>query len=137
MAGPPRCLAIRELQEGQPSLTSRVRPMQLFEFHGDLFEFRGTVLDALAARGFVWMSDFGSVDLSHDTYGLEVTGIQEEEQVTQIHQLQQKLFPNWRFRRQYYEDRNIGEVGLKVIISRERENSAATGDREAVPPVRV
>jgi hypothetical protein len=27
MAGPPRCLAIRELPEGQPSLTSDVRPL--------------------------------------------------------------------------------------------------------------
>ena len=98
--------------------------MKPFEFHGELFGLRSTVLDALAANGFVWLSDFASVDLSHDTYGLEVTGIREQKPAMQIQQLLHGLFPNWRFHRLYYEDRNLGEMGWKVIISREPEQIA-------------
>ena len=52
--------------------------MAEFEFHGELFELRGMVMEALEENGFVWLSDFGAIDLRHDIYGLEVTGIREE-----------------------------------------------------------
>ncbi len=95
--------------------------MKPFEFHGELFEMRGIVLDALATNGFVWLSDFSSVDLAHDTYGLEVTGIRDPDRATQIHRLLRTLFPGWLFHQEYYEQENLAEVGWNVIISRDPE----------------
>ncbi|MBN9522745.1 hypothetical protein J0H58_30210 [bacterium] len=47
--------------------------MTPFEFHAELFGFRATVAEALADAGFVWLSDYGAIDLRHDAYGVEVT----------------------------------------------------------------
>jgi hypothetical protein len=99
--------------------------MEPFEFHGELFEFRGLVLETLAANGFVWMADFGSVDLRHESYGLEVTGIHEQDQAMRILQLLKKLLPDWRFYHVFYEEHNRRERGWKVIISRKQENVGA------------
>ena len=52
--------------------------MKPFEFYPELFELRNAVLEALSDNGFVWLSDFGSIDLLHDLYGLEVTAIHEQ-----------------------------------------------------------
>jgi hypothetical protein len=97
--------------------------MKPFEFHGELFELRGVVLEALSDNGFVWLSDFSSVDLAHDIYGLEVTGICEQVRAAEIEQLLRGLFPDWRFHRRFYEDHNLREIGWKVIISRDRETT--------------
>lgn len=96
--------------------------MAQFQFHGELFDLRAMVIESLSNNGFVWLSDFGSVDLAHDIYGLEVTSIGEEDQATRIQELLLELLPNWHFRRQYYEDQNLGEIGWKVIISRDPEH---------------
>lgn len=95
--------------------------MQPFDFHSELFDLRGAALDVLAANGFVWLSDFGSVDLCHDLFGLEVTAIAHETKAAQICSLLQRLFPNWPYQRCYYEDHNLREVGWKVIISLESD----------------
>lgn len=95
--------------------------MTPFEFHPELFEVRNAVLEALADNGFAWLSDFGSVDLQHDVYGLEVTGIRQEADARTIESLLRRMFPGWRYRRTYYEDHNLGELGWKVVISREPE----------------
>ena len=96
--------------------------MAQFHFHAELFDLRAVVMEALSENGFVWLSDFGSVDLAHDIYGLEVTGIHDEGRADDIHALLLELLPNWHFRRQFYEDQNLGEIGWKIIISREPEN---------------
>jgi hypothetical protein len=96
--------------------------MKPFEFHADLFDFRNAVLDALSDNGFAWLSDFGSIDLLHDLYGLEVTAIREEAAAAAIERILRKMFPAWRYRRTFYEDHNLRELGWKVIISRDPEN---------------
>ena len=96
--------------------------MKSFEFHPELFEFRTTAMEALSENGFVWLSDFGSIDLMQDLYGLEVTGIREEADAKAIAALLCKMYPGWRHRRTYYEDHNLREIGWKVIISRDRED---------------
>src|SRR5262245_56954829 len=95
--------------------------MEPFAFHPDLFEFRGAVLEALADNGFAWLSHFGSIDLLHDLYGLEVCAIREEADARAIERLLRGMFPDWRYRQTYYEDQNLREIGWKVIISRDPE----------------
>jgi hypothetical protein len=97
-----------------------------FAFHAELFEFRDLVLGALADAGYAWLSDFASVDLLHDVYGLEVCGIREERDVKPITALLRRLFPGWRYGHSYYKDGSTREPGWKVVISRDPED---TGDR--------
>ena len=96
--------------------------MKPFEFHAELFDFRNAVMKALSDNGFVWLSDFGSVDLQHDVFGLEVTGIREEADAREIEALLRRMFPGWRYRRRFYEDKNLGELGWKVMVSRDPED---------------
>ena len=70
--------------------------MDPFEFHADLFEVRTVVLEVLAENGFVWLSDFGAVDLQHDVYGVEVTAIRQESDAKAIERILRDQFPNWR-----------------------------------------
>ncbi|MCX7429074.1 MAG: hypothetical protein NTW96_26040 [Planctomycetia bacterium] len=95
--------------------------MESFEFHAELFDLRNEVLEALSDNGFAWLSDFGSIDLQHDVYGLEVTGIREEADAVVIENLLRTKFPGWRHCRTFYEDQNVGELGWKVMISRDPE----------------
>ena len=103
-------------------LQEAVPIMKPFEFHAELFELPNAVLEALADAGFAWLSDFGSIDLQHDVCGLEVTGIREEKDAKAIKGLLRRMFPKWRYCRKFYEDRNLGELGWKVMISRDPED---------------
>jgi hypothetical protein len=96
--------------------------MKPVEFLAELFEFRNAVLETLSDNGFAWLSEFGSIDLLHDVYGLEVTAIREEADTSAIEALPRKMFPNWCYRRTFYEDHNLRELGWKVIISRDPED---------------
>ena len=78
--------------------------MKPFEFHPELFELRNAALEALAENGFTWLSDFGSIDLQQDVYGLEVTGIREEADAKNIAALLHRMFAGWHYRRTYYKD---------------------------------
>lgn len=95
--------------------------MKSFDFHPDLFEFRNAALQMLSDNGYCWLSDFGSIDMLHDLYGLEVCAIHEEEAAVAIQELLSKQFPAWRYRRIYYEYQNVREIGWKVHISRDPE----------------
>lgn len=96
--------------------------MKPFEFHAELFDLRNAVLEALSDNGFAWLSDFGSIDLQHDVYGLEVTAIRERTDAVAIERLLRNMFPEWQYRRIFYEDHNHGELGWKVMISRDPED---------------
>ncbi len=96
--------------------------MRPFEFHAELFDFRNTVMEAMSDNGFMWLSDFGSIDLQHDVFGLEVTGIREEADAKAIAALLRRMFAGWRYRRRFYEDQNLGVIGWKVMISRDPED---------------
>lgn len=88
------------------------------EFHAELFDVRASVLGTLADHDITWLSDFGGVDLRHDTYGFEVTGIRTEPLAYRIERLLLREFPWWWWHRTYYEDLNVGELGWKVVFSR-------------------
>ena len=96
--------------------------MKPFQFQAELFEHRNTVLQCLADHDYTWLSDFGSVDMLHDVFGLEVCAIREKTDAESIRTLLAGLFPAWRHRRMYYEDQNRAEIGWKVMISRDPEN---------------
>ncbi len=97
--------------------------MTPFEFHADLFDVRTTVAEALADVGLLWLSDYGAIDLRHDVYGMEVTGIREKADARAIDPLLRGLLPGWRHGRTYYEDQNLGELGWKVILARNPEDA--------------
>jgi hypothetical protein len=69
--------------------------MSSFAFYPDLFQVRTDAMEALAAAGLEWMSDFASVDVLHDLYGLEVCGVQTEDHAKQVLGLLQGRFA-WR-----------------------------------------
>jgi hypothetical protein len=96
--------------------------MEPFAFHPEMFELRNDVLDLLTEHGFAWLSDFTSIDLLHDVYGIEVCGIREEADARTIETLLRKRFPSWRYSRRYYKDAGTREPGWKVIISRDPED---------------
>lgn len=96
--------------------------MQEFEFHPDLFALRGEVMEALSDAEFVWLTDYGAIDLAHDIYGLEVCGIREEHDARTIEQILIRMFPDWVYRRVYYQDRSHIEEGWKVVMSQKPED---------------
>jgi hypothetical protein len=96
--------------------------MESFAFHPELFEFRTIALEMLADQGFVWLFDFGSVDILHDVCGLEVCGIREQEDAHTILALLRKKFSSWCHSRFYYNDHSERDPGWKVIISRDPED---------------
>ncbi len=96
--------------------------MNEFQFHGDLFKFRSCILERLAAGGYCWPDHFGSVDLVHDLYGLEVAGVAQETDAIEIESLLRSQFPDWQFVRISYDDHE-SEPGWKIRITREAEKT--------------
>jgi hypothetical protein len=95
--------------------------MRSFRFHPELFELRTLVIETLADHEFAWLSDFGSVDLLHDVYGIEVCGIGAHENVAPITAILRRLFPDWPYLRSYCKEAFAREPGWKIIICRDRE----------------
>ena len=93
--------------------------MSKFAFHPDLFEHRTRVLEALAEHDLNWMVHFGSVDLLHDLYGLEICGVAKESDSAKILELLQRLFPAWPYSDVHYHERGR-DRGWKVLIFKNR-----------------
>jgi len=68
-----------------------------FEFHPELFECRSRASEILAEAGLEWFSDYGSIDLLQEEYGLEVCAIQQDAKVDPIVEVLQKGFPHWHY----------------------------------------
>lgn len=66
-----------------------------FEFYPELFEHRGRASELLEAAGYTWFSDYSSIDLLHEEYGLEICGVQNEQDVKPIAEALQRGFPHW------------------------------------------
>ena len=49
--------------------------MKFSGFHPELFEHKARALEHLEDAGFIWLSDFTTIDLLHQDYGIEVCGI--------------------------------------------------------------
>jgi hypothetical protein len=66
-----------------------------FEFHPELFEYRDRASGLLEEAGYAWFSDYGAIDLLHEEYGLEITGIQAEKDIKPVLAILQSGFPHW------------------------------------------
>ena len=91
--------------------------MRDFSFHPDLFEQRSQAIEALAARDYIWMEHFSSVDLLHDTFGLEVCGIPDEADAHRILSILGREFPEWQHKDMRFHSYER-DYGWKVIISK-------------------
>jgi len=91
--------------------------MTAFQFHSELFEYRTKAQEVLASHGFEWLSHYGAIDMDHYRYGLEVTGIQDEDDSIEIENILKRLFPEWEKGWRYYKD-DAHEQGWKIIISK-------------------
>ena len=89
--------------------------MEFSGFHPELFDHKARALDRLERGGFVWLSDFTTIDLLHQDYGIEVCGIKEESAANRIDDILCALFPNWRYGCISYQDRDR-DPGWKVEI---------------------
>jgi hypothetical protein len=70
---------------------------QGFQFHGELFEWKRKASEILDAAGFVWLSDYTSIDLLHEEYGLVICGIQDGSKVDPIAELMRRGVPHWHY----------------------------------------
>src|SRR5579872_6389933 len=66
-----------------------------FEFYPELFEHRNRASELLEAAGYTWFSDYSSIDLLHEEYGLEICGVQNEQDVKLIAEALKQGFPHW------------------------------------------
>jgi hypothetical protein len=77
---------------------------QGLQFHPELFECKGKASELLDAAGLVWFSDYSSIDLLHEEFGLEVCGIHEESSVEPIAQAMRLGFPHWHYSHVCFKD---------------------------------
>jgi hypothetical protein len=77
---------------------------QEFQFHPELFECKGRASEVLDTAGFTWFTDYSSIDLLHEEFGLEICGIQEESNVKPIAEAMRAEFPHWHYCHVCYKD---------------------------------
>ncbi|HTI69507.1 MAG TPA: hypothetical protein VMF06_06060, partial [Candidatus Limnocylindria bacterium] len=92
-----------------------------FRFEGELFDHRATALEVLDGAGYNPFTDFSSVDLLHDLYGLEICGIRDPNDAHTIKASLCRTFPGRRYFYVIYK--HVGrDVGWKFVIHRDREH---------------
>jgi hypothetical protein len=87
-------------------------------FHPELFDIRAQVIAKLATAGFLGMTDFSSVDLLHEEFGVEVSGILDLESAKKMQLLLCDLLPDWPYTSAHYIDYGI-EPGWVIEITRD------------------
>lgn len=85
------------------------------QFHPELFECKGKASEILDSAGFIWPSDYSSIDLLHEEFGLEVCGIREDSKVEPIVRAMRAGFPHWHYNHTCYKDYGR-EPGWKVAL---------------------
>jgi hypothetical protein len=75
-----------------------------FEFYPELFECRSKASALLEESGYCWFGDYSSIDILHEEYGLEISGIADEESIDPILHALQQVFPQWHHCRIYFHD---------------------------------
>jgi hypothetical protein len=94
--------------------------MHTMAFHPQLFEHRATATDALAEHDCCLFQDFASIDILHESHGLEVCGIATEGEARAILRILQRVFPSWRFGGACYQDHHAGQGWLAEITKSPR-----------------
>jgi hypothetical protein len=85
----------------RPDKTTRA-----FTFSPMLFEEKAKASRILEDAGFIWMNNYSSIEILHDTYGLEVCGIRDELEVKRIADAMKKAFPQWHY--DHISEQNYG-----------------------------
>jgi hypothetical protein len=101
----------RQVVEYYRSHGARVRVLerpgndeQALQFHPQLFECKGSASDLLNTAGFTWFSDYSSIDLLHEEFGLEICGIREDSSVEAIARAMRDGFPAWHYSHLCFKD---------------------------------
>jgi hypothetical protein len=90
--------------------------IKLMQYHPELFECKNRLVSALFDAGYVWMTDYSSIDLCHDVYGLEICGIKNSSDIKNIAKIFKKAFPDWRYMRQWEKGRGSRDEGWLIRI---------------------
>jgi hypothetical protein len=85
------------------------------QFHPELFECKNRASEFLEAAGLVWFSDYSSIDLLHEEFGLEVCGILKESSVEPVAEAMRSGFPQWHYSHVCFKDTG-GEAGWKFAL---------------------
>jgi hypothetical protein len=101
--------------------------MDDFRFFPELFESRQEALEILDGAGFYWLADFASVEVLHETYGIEVTGIPDEALAREALSALRRSFSDWEHVSLVHQDCGR-EPGWKVRLHRDEENEQANRD---------
>ena len=101
--------------------------MDDFRFFPELFESRQEALEILDDAGFYWLADFTSVEVLHETYGIEVTGIPEEALAREALSALRRRFASWEHVSLVHQDGGR-EPGWKVRLHRDEESEQANRD---------
>jgi hypothetical protein len=96
------------------------------QFHPELFEHRGVASELLEEAGYSWFSDYSSIDLVHEEFGLEIGGIRNATDVKPILAALQRGFPHWHHSHVAHYDRGR-EPGWTVVICMFPPESCASG----------
>lgn len=97
--------------------------MSAFRFCPELFDLRNQAIAALADAGLAWLADYGAVDIDHGLYGLEVCGIQRQEDAPKVLRILQARFPEWNHSDVHLREPWSREPGWKVILHRDPEGA--------------
>jgi hypothetical protein len=96
--------------------------MNTFRFAPVLFEHRAEAQDILSRAGFEWLQHYSSIDLNHETFGLEVRGIHEKSDAIKIVELLIATFPKWPYREVVLRDRGTADQGWIVRVHKDPES---------------
>jgi hypothetical protein len=91
-----------------------------FRFSPELLEHRSSVIATLREHGFDWLTHYSAVDPMQDVYGIEVCGIQDEDDALGILNVLKQMFPSWTIWMTYYKDFGRDQ-GFMVTIQRDPE----------------
>jgi hypothetical protein len=87
-----------------------------FEFYPELMEYRTVAAELLEEAGYTWFQDFSSIEVVHEDYGLEISGIRNELNVRRVLRALQQGFPHWHHHKISQHDYGR-EQGWMVSIS--------------------
>ena len=72
-------------------------------FHPELFECKSRASAILDTVGFTWLSDYSSIDILHEEFGLEVCGVREESNLETMAHAMRAEFPHWHYSQVYHK----------------------------------
>jgi len=85
-------------------------------FYPELFQHRDCASELLDDAGYTLFRNFDSIDVLHEEYGLEITGIREEQMIKPILEAMRTGFPHWHHYTACLQDSDC-ERGWNLVVS--------------------